>query len=534
MPVLDTTELDFSREHALGPQHVAGRVVMVRNESAEAVLHMGVKSPVPWLDVYPTEFALAPRETQAVTALLRPERSGQAALAPARVAVFGQYLAVRAGDAADLPADIDLELAVIPPLSTCPNCAADLPDGARECRRCGERIRLCPVCGTPNTWLAKRCRMNPAHVIRAQNDWRMAPGGNETHALTSAAPTPARLARRWSSPSFAPTRAADALDWSAPLAAFGLVVASAIETATGRASIQAFALANGEALWDFDLPDGRGLYPDRGAMALSEEGTLYAATLGGVVLALDVIRGTRRWESRVPGTVYGGVVVTDDWLLVPAGDALCVLDRADGRLLRTLPVGGVLDTAPAAGGGRAYVCGDNRRVLCCDIGTGALLWEAETDGSFDAAPLLAAGMVFAATLAGTVYALDAETGAVRWKTSVSSRPISISPALSADGLLFVGGDDGYLHSVAAETGNLVRSRRLSAAPLRCAPVCAGQTVFAGADDGNIYSLDKDYAVLRAYETSPGTRLASAGFALYGDWVICTATNGVLYALQATG
>ena len=33
---------------------------------------------------------------------------------------------------------------------------------------------------------------------------------------------------------------------------------------------------------------------------------------------------------------------------------------------------------------------------------------------------------------------------------------------------------------------------------------------------------------------PGTRLASAGFALYGDWVICTATNGVLYALQATG
>ena len=533
MPVLDTTELDFSREHALGPDHIAGRVVVVRNESAEAVLHMGVKSPVPWLDIYPTEFALAPREAQAVTALLRPERSGQAALAPARVAVFGQYLAVRAGDAADLPPDIDLELAVIPPLSTCPNCAADLPDGARECRRCGERIRLCPVCGTPNTWLAKVCRLNPAHVIRPQNDWRMAPGGNETHALTSPAPTPARLARRWSFPAFAPTRAADALDWSAPLAAFGLVVASAIETATGRAAIHAFALASGEALWEVDLPDNRGLYPDRGAMALAEDGTLYAATLGGFVLALDAIRGTRRWESRVPGAVYGGVVASGDWLLVPAGDAVCVLARADGRVVRTLPVGGVLDTAPAAGAGRAYVCGDHQRVLCYEIATGALLWEAETDGSFDAAPLFAAGMVFAATLAGTVYALNADTGAQLWKTSVSSRPISASPALSADGLLFVGGDDGYLHIVAAETGNLIRSRRLSASPLRCAPVCTGQTVFAGADDGNVYSLDKDYTILRAYETSPGTRLASAGLALYGDWVIGMATNGVLYALQAT-
>ena len=77
--------------------------------------------------------------------------------------------------------------------------------------------------------------------------------------------------------------------------------------------MQAFALATGEALWEFDLPDPKGLYPDRGAMALSEDGVLYAATLGGSVVALDVIRGTRRWESRVPGTVYGGVTVGDDY-----------------------------------------------------------------------------------------------------------------------------------------------------------------------------------------------------------------------------
>ena len=85
----------------------------------------------------------------------------------------------------------------------------------------------------------------------------------------------------------------------------------------------------------------------------------------------------------------------------------------------------------------------------------------------------------------------------------------------------------------SQTGNLIRSRRVSGSPLRCAPVCAGHTVFAGADDGNVYSLDADYAVLRAYETSPGTRLATAGLALYGDTLVCAATNGVLYVLQAT-
>ena len=95
------------------------------------------------------------------------------------------------------------------------------------------------------------------------------------------------------------------------------------------------------------------------------------------------------------------------------------------------------------------------------------------------------------------------------------------------------GDDGFLHIVAAATGNLIRSRRVSGAPLRCAPAVGGHTVFAGADDGNLYSLDAEYTVQRAYETTPGTRLATAGLALYGDYLVCAATNGVLYVLQAT-
>ena len=66
MPVLDTTEFDFSQEHALGADKVARRVAIVRNENAQAVLHVGVRSAVPWLDLYPSEFALAPAEAQTV------------------------------------------------------------------------------------------------------------------------------------------------------------------------------------------------------------------------------------------------------------------------------------------------------------------------------------------------------------------------------------------------------------------------------------------------------------------------------------
>ena len=73
-------------------------------------------------------------------------------------------------------------------------------------------------------------------------------------------------------------------------------------------------------------------------MALSEDGQLYAATLGGSVLAMDAIRGTRLWEAKVDGSIYGGVIVAGDALLVPAGSTVAVLNRADGRMLRTLPM----------------------------------------------------------------------------------------------------------------------------------------------------------------------------------------------------
>ena len=38
-------------------ERTLARTAVVRNDDARAVLHVGVKSPVPWLDLYPSEFA---------------------------------------------------------------------------------------------------------------------------------------------------------------------------------------------------------------------------------------------------------------------------------------------------------------------------------------------------------------------------------------------------------------------------------------------------------------------------------------------
>ncbi len=359
MPIIDVTEFDFSQEYAIAGNKVAHRTARIENTTEQAVLHVGVKSPVPWLEVYPTEFALAPGASQMITAELYPERAKNFVLAPATVVVVGQYLALDASDIPNLPPDTSLEIMTTPPKSSCPNCTTELSEGAQECRRCGERIRLCPVCGTPNTWIVKNCRLNPAHIIRVEEDWLAAPGGNAAHATALQQQLGIHLARRWSSPSFPVTRTADVQEWSAPLAAFGLVTAASIETGAGRASIQAFELTSGIPLWDFDLPDARGIYPDRGAMTFSEDGTLYAATLGGSIVALNAIRGTRRWSSQATGIVYGGVIISGNYLIVPADTILYVLNRQTGELLRTFSMKGRIDTAPAADDCTVYAASDD-------------------------------------------------------------------------------------------------------------------------------------------------------------------------------
>src|SRR5262249_5228006 len=132
-------------------------------------------------------------------------------------------------------------------------------------------------------------------------------GGNPAHGGVVGTVAVPSLSRRWSFPSSPPLRRENALSWSAPASAYG-VLAAAAATPDGDAHIYSFEARNGAALWDA-YPLNAPVYPDRGGVALSG-GRLYAATIEGVCLALDAQRGTRVWERKLPGRVFGAVTPT--------------------------------------------------------------------------------------------------------------------------------------------------------------------------------------------------------------------------------
>lgn len=541
MSLINITKFDFSQNSdavvvpsdTLNGADTKAIKAVIANETSVGVLHVALKSPVPWLDVYPVEFALGPGSVQSIVVTLLPEHNRGGVLTPVKLRLAGQFLRVNPLETGDLPDTITLDIPVLPPVAVCPTCGTSLPDDARECRRCGERIRLCPICATPNTWIVRQCRRNASHVIRTQTDWCAAPGGNEAHSMMGAVSLGVHLARKWSSPSFPPSRTEDTLEWCSPVAAFGLIAAAAIDTASARSFMQAWDIMTGTPLWDLDLPDPRGLYPDRAAPVISEDGIIYTASIGGQVTAIDAIRGTLKWSIKVDGVVYGGCILADGYVIVAADRSIYVLKREDGAVERRIDLSIRVDCAPAVAGGTIYIACDDGRFYAYRLSDGYLLWMYQCVGGFDASPLVFEKVVYTATMSGLVYAFKAENGEVLWQTKVSTKGIAVTPALSSDHLLYVAAEDGNIHIVAANSGNLIRSRRLTSTPLHCSPVCGGQIVYAGADDGSIYTIDADYNVQLAYETTPGARIAGAGIALYGDLICFTATNGLLYVLQAT-
>jgi outer membrane protein assembly factor BamB len=199
----------------------------------------------------------------------------------------------------------------------------------------------------------------------------------------------------------------------APAYADGLVVAG-----FGSGDLIALRAASGTVAWADSLASANGrnslidLSSVRG-LPVIHEGAVFAGSLGGLLLSLDLRTGRRLWQREV-ATDQTPCVVGDWVFIVSAEQQIAALSRSDGAVTwltqlprfadeekRTDPLRWL---GPIAVGDRLIVAGTNESALSVNPYNGKILGEQKLRGAASVAPSFADGTLFIITDDGTIAA----------------------------------------------------------------------------------------------------------------------------------
>ncbi|MEM6654423.1 MAG: PQQ-binding-like beta-propeller repeat protein [Planctomycetota bacterium] len=267
---------------------------------------------------------------------------------------------------------------------------------------------------------------------------------------------------------------------------------------------------------------------------------LFVLTTNGTLHAFDAETGATNWVTRIgePRYVSLGPGVGPDHVAVVNGTTVFVLDRADGREVKTFRTNGGVAAAPAIADGYVYVPLFNGRLEGFPIdakrltpwyysssgrlfqppvaGAGGVVWannrgnlygasaadtgtryRFEAGDSFVAAPTTLNDRVYAATADGYVYAIEKAKGRQRWRYS-SGSTVYETPVVIGDTLYVTTGEPA-LHAVDLKKGEAKW-------------ITGGVAEFVAASEKRLYCLDRlgSFLVLDRETGSPISRVASRG------------------------
>jgi eukaryotic-like serine/threonine-protein kinase len=222
-------------------------------------------------------------------------------------------------------------------------------------------------------------------------------------------------------------------------------------------------------------------------------------------------------------------------------------------LVAWLPIASLVAIVPLAA--QSTFHGDNTRTGVY-AGAGPLTpdhvaWKFHTSGPVISSPAVANGVIYVGSNDGSLYAIDEDTGAQRWKFGAGA-PVVSSPAV-ANGLVYFLGSDGTFFALSADSG-AVRwrfttrgERRFEARGLHgltpavqtiadpmdlflSSPAVDQGKVYFGSSDGHVYALDAATGALR-WSFATGD-IVHASPTIAGNVLYIGSWDSYFYALDA--
>jgi len=203
------------------------------------------------------------------------------------------------------------------------------------------------------------------------------------------------------------------------------------------------------------------------------------------------------WRARVDGPVAAQVTSSPDGAALYAatlGGSIVALARADGSTLWSVELGDRAYTTPLVREDGTIYVGTDAKKLVAISPTGKVVFRLETDGEADTSPVFGKDgtVVFAA--GKQVYAAR-RGGDLAWRFAAKGK-VFTAPAVTDDGLVIVGSQDDHVYAI-APGGGLSWTVDLGADVDGAAAIADDGSIYVGTDAGDVVKLDaKGHVVWR--------------------------------------
>ncbi|MGB2842109.1 MAG: PQQ-binding-like beta-propeller repeat protein [Halobacteriota archaeon] len=213
---------------------------------------------------------------------------------------------------------------------------------------------------------------------------------------------------------------------------------------------------NGSELWN--LSTGDTFYYT--SPAIADGNVFFAGNLTNHTLyCVNISTHNILWLFNTSTQIKSTPAIWNNTVFFASANKMYAVNITDGKELWNNSFSCVM-SSPAVSNGRIFVGSGNGRLYCYNADDGSERWNTTVNGPIHSSSVVANNTIYFGTNTadGTIYALNATDGTLRWSYTLnppsgSYYNIMSSPAV-ADGILFIGADDGRIHAFSPSGANI--------------------------------------------------------------------------------
>jgi outer membrane protein assembly factor BamB len=277
-----------------------------------------------------------------------------------------------------------------------------------------------------------------------------------------------------------------------------------------------------------------------GAPCVGEDETVYVSSWDGYLSAISP-DGSLRWEflTKKGDQIWGSPALapcnncSTDIVYIGANKALMAVELNAARqpvLKWAVQTKAAIFASPTVdAAGVVYIGGldGNFRAVSAN---GTVLWEHKSNFIY-ASAAVSETTVFFATMKGEVIALTKDAGKEQWTAQPSKEAVTSSPSLSPDGaVLYSASQDGQLRAFSTADGKMAWEYKVGFVDGSSPAVAADGTVYIGSLDSHLYAVNASGALRWKFKADGQVQSAPAIGA--GGRLYFNSFKGTVYSLDA--